>query len=114
LFERTAKYLAPGGQLVFNAFVAKEGFMPTDSARQLAQQCYSSIFTRSEIAAAAGQSFTLETDESVYAYEKAHQQAEAWPPTGWYEDWVGGQDVFDVDRDMSPIELRWLVYRKVS
>jgi hypothetical protein len=26
--------------------------------------------------------------------------------------WVGGQDVFDDGREDSPIELRWLVFRK--
>jgi hypothetical protein len=38
----------------------------------------------------------------------------AWPPTGWFAGWASGLDVFDVPRDESPIELRWLVYRKVG
>jgi len=54
----------------------------------------------------------LVSDESVYEFEKANLPAAAWPPTGWYEGWVSGQDVFDVEREMSPVELRWLVYKK--
>ncbi|MGH3562958.1 MAG: hypothetical protein ACRDTN_14485, partial [Mycobacterium sp.] len=33
-------------------------------------------------------------------------------PTSWYPDWVGGFDVFDVERDSSPAEMPRLVYQK--
>ena len=113
IFELAAQCLAPGGQLVFNAFVAKDSFTPGDATRQLGQQSYSSIFCRSEIAAAVSSlPLKQESDESVYDYEKCHQPEESWPPTVWYENWVNGQDVFDIDRGASPIELRWLVYQK--
>jgi len=113
MFELAVQCLAPGGQLVFNAFVAKDSFTPGEASRQLGQQSYSSIFFRSEISAAvASQPLTQESDESVYDYEKSHQPAESWPPTGWYENWVNGQDVFDIERGASPMELRWFVYRK--
>ena len=36
----------------------------------------------------------------------------AWPPTSWYAGWVTGHDVFGLPRDASPIDMRWLVYRK--
>lgn len=112
MFELAAQCLAPGGQLVFNAFVAKDSFTLGDATRQLGQQSYSSIFCRSEIATAvASLPLTKESDESVYDYEKCHQPEESWPPTGWYENWVNGQDVFDIERGASPIELRWFVYR---
>ena len=65
-------------------------------------------------AAAAGLPLELESDDSVYDYEKAHLPATAWPPTSWYAGWVSGQDVFDVPREASPIELRWLGYRKTA
>lgn len=105
--------LAPGGQLVFNAFLAKPGYSPDDAARELGQQCYTSIFTESEIStAAAGLPLSLVSDDAVYEYEKAHLPQEAWPPTSWYEDWVSGRDVFDVPREQSPIEMRWHVYQK--
>ena len=38
----------------------------------------------------------------------------AWPPMGWYADWVSGLYVFDIVFDESPIEIRWLGYRKVA
>ena len=115
VFSLAAECLSPGGLLVFNAFVARNGYTPDDAARALAQQVYSTIFTREEItAAAAGLPLNLESDDSVYDYEKAHLPATAWPPTSWYEGWVSGQDVFDVPREASPIEMRWLVYRKTG
>ena len=113
LFMLAAKILAPGGCLVLNIFLTKTGYAPNDSARQLGQQFYSSIFTRQEVGIASeGLPISLISDESVYEYEKANLPAAAWPPTSWYEGWVTGQDVFDVERDESPIELRWLVYQK--
>jgi protein-L-isoaspartate O-methyltransferase len=113
LFELAAHCLTPGGQLVFNAFLAKPDYSPDDAARELGQQCYTSIFTGPEIStAAAGLPLSLVSDDSVYGYEKAHLPSTAWPPTSWYEEWVSGQDVFDVPREQSPIEMRWLVYRK--
>ena len=61
-----------------------------------------------------GPPLVLESDDSASDFEKAHLPATAWPPTNWYESWVSGQDVFDVPREASPIELRWLVYRKTG
>jgi SAM-dependent methyltransferase len=113
LFMLAAKILAPGGCLVLNIFLTKTGYALKDSARQLGQQFYSSIFTRQEVdIAAKGLPISLISDESVYEYEKANLPAAAWPPTSWYEGWVTGQDVYDVEREESPIELRWLVYQK--
>lgn len=113
IFILAAKALAPGGCLVLNIFLTKDGYALSDSARQLGQQFYSAIFTRHEVGIAAKDlPISLISDESVYEYEKAHLPAAAWPPTSWYEGWVTGQDVFDVEREKSPIELRWLVYQK--
>lgn len=113
VLELAAHCLSPGGQLVFNAFVAKPGYSPDGPARELGQQCYTSIFTEAEIASAAvGLPLTLVSDDSVYEYEKAHLPQDAWPPTSWYEEWVSGQDVYDVPRGQSPIEMRWRVYRR--
>lgn len=115
VFELASHCLAPGGTLVFNMFLAKDGYTPDDAARQMGQQCYTSIFTRSELAEASAMApLELISDDSVYDYEKAHLPAEDWPPTSWYENWVSGMDVFDVPREQCPIELRWLVYRKAS
>lgn len=102
-------------RLVFNAFLSRHGYVPDDAARQLGQQCYTSIFTPQEMAAAAdGLPVRLVADDSVYDYEKAHLPDGAWPPTSWYSEWITGRDVFDVQREDSPIEMRWLVYQKLA
>jgi len=113
VFELAAHCLAPGGQLVLNAFLARHGYTPDDAARELGQQVYSCMFTRDEISTAAAElPLELLSDDSAYAYEKAHLPDGAWPPTGWYAAWASGLDVFDVEREQCPIELRWLVYKK--
>ena len=113
VFDLASHCLAPGGRLVFNAFVAHRDYTPDEGALQLGQQCYTTIFTQSQMAdALAGFPLTLVSDESVYDYEKEHLPTESWPPTSWYADWVSGQDVFDVPRSDRPIEMRWLVYEK--
>ena len=122
VFELAAECLAPGGQLVFNVFMPRPGYLSDDavselaqSARELAQQVYSGLFTGEEIdIASAGLPLRLMTNDSVYDYEKSNLPAGVWPPTGWYADWVSGMDVFDVPREQSPIEMRWLVYTKTS
>ena len=71
------------------------------------------MFTRDEMAtAAAGFPVTLLADDSVHDYEKAHLPDGAWPPTNWYPNWTAGQDVFDLQREYCPIDMRWLVYQK--
>jgi precorrin-6B methylase 2 len=113
VFELATECLAPGGQLVFNAFLARPGYTPDSTARELGQQCNTMIFTRDEVAgAAADLPLELVDDDSAYEFEKAHLPEGAWPPTGWFEGWASGLDIFDVRREDSPIELRWLVYRK--
>ena len=115
MFELAAACLAPGGRLVFNACLARHGYTPDDAARELGQQMYTSIFTRHEMStAAADLPLKLVADDSVYEYEKAHLPDGAWPPTGWYAEWVSGLDVFDIERENCPIELRWLVYQKTG
>ena len=113
VFTLASKCLAPGGVLVFNSFLAHDEYIADDAALELAQQCYSAIFSRSDLAASsAGLPLVIEREESVLEFEKANSAAESWPPTAWYEGWVSGQDVFDVAREDSPIELRWFVYRR--
>jgi SAM-dependent methyltransferase len=115
VFELAARCLMPGGRLVFNAFLACPGYTPDNAARELGQQVYTTIFTRDELASAAGLlPLALVGDDSVYEYEKTHLPDGAWPPTSWYADWVSGLDVFDVERETSPIEMRWLVYQKAG
>jgi SAM-dependent methyltransferase len=113
VFELATQCLVAGGHLVFNAFVAKPGYTPEDAARELGQQCHTSIFTPQELSAAASAlPLQLVSDDSVYEYEKSHLPEGAWPPTSWYADWVSGRDVFDLPREECPIEMRWLAYQK--
>ena len=113
IFDLAADCLAPGGLLVFNAFLARQGYTPDDAALELGQQCNTMIFTRDELnAAASGLPLDVISDESACEYEKAHLPDGAWPPTSWFDGWANGLDVFDVESEDSPVELRWLVYRK--
>jgi SAM-dependent methyltransferase len=115
VFELAAHCLMPGGRLVFNAFLPRPGYTPDGAARELGQQVYTTIFTRDELARAAGLlPLALVGDDSVYEYEKTHLPDGGWPPTSWYAEWVSGHDVFDVDREVCPIEMRWLVYQKAG
>jgi SAM-dependent methyltransferase len=115
VFELAARCLAPGGRLVFNAFLARGDYRPDDAALELGQQVYTTIFTRDELTSTTAMlPLKLVGDDSVYDYEKTHLPEGAWPPTSWYADWVSGRDVFDVERETSPIEMRWLVYQKAG
>ena len=111
--ELAARCLAPGGRLVMNIFLERDAYVPNDAARQLGQQCYTTLFTRDEVqSAVAGLPLELESDVSVMEFEREHVPDTAWPPTPWYERWISGQDVFEIEAQMSPIEMRWLVYRR--
>lgn len=115
MFELAADCLAPGGRLVLNTFLARHGYTLDDAVRELGQQCNSMTFTRDEVTDAAAQlPLELVADDSAYEYEKAHLSEGAWPPTSWFDGWASGLDVFDVEREESPIELRWLVYQKTN
>jgi 2-polyprenyl-3-methyl-5-hydroxy-6-metoxy-1,4-benzoquinol methylase len=115
MLELAADCLAPGGRLVFNTFLPRQGYIPDNAARELGQQCNTTIFTREELTTAAAQlPLQLIADDAASEYEKAHLPEGAWPPTNWYDTWASGLDVFDVERDESPIELRWLVYQKTE
>jgi SAM-dependent methyltransferase len=115
MFELAAHSLAPGGRLLFNTFLPREGYTPDDAARELGQQCNTMVFTWDEIASAIDLlPVQLVGDDSAYDYEKTHLPEGAWPPTAWFADWASGLDIFDVAREESPIELHWLVYQKAS
>lgn len=115
LFELAVSCLAVGGDLVVNAFIACDGFEPHEAARQMGQQTFTAMFTQDEVdAASAGLPLELVDVTGVYDYEHAHLPTEAWPPTGWYEGWVLGQDAFALSRAEQPVEMRWLVYRRLA
>jgi SAM-dependent methyltransferase len=113
MFERAAKLLAPGGLLLFSLFVPVSGYQPDTLARELSQVFWCSLFTRDELKeASAGLGFSLLTEESVFEYEKKNLPPSAWPPTGWFEEWARGLDLFRLSLGKAPIDLRWVVYRK--
>jgi precorrin-6B methylase 2 len=115
MLELAAHRLTPSGRLVFNIFVARQGYVPDSAARELGQQCNTMIFTRDEITSAANLlPLELIADDSAVEYEKTHLPEGAWPPTNWFANWASGLDVFDVEPEESPVELRWLVYQKSS
>jgi SAM-dependent methyltransferase len=112
LFEQALTWLAPGGHLLFSAFLTGGGYKPDKLARQLSEVMWCGTFTRRELdEAAAGLPLTRISDESAHDYEKEHLPESAWPPTGWYADWAQGLDLFDLPADRSPVDMRWLVYR---
>jgi SAM-dependent methyltransferase len=113
LFELAAGCLAPGGHLVFNTFLPRQGHVLDAATVEFGQQCNNMVFTRDEVTtAAAGLPLEPIADDLASEYEKAHLPEGAWPPTGWFEGWASGLDVFDVEPDDSPIELHWLVFQK--
>lgn len=115
LFEAAAQRLLPGGLLVFNAFLSDSGYKPDDLARQLSQVLWCCLFTRHDLELATqGLPFERLADEDAAEYEKANLPEGQYPSTGWYEGWCKGQDLFDLPAERPPMELRWLVYRKMS
>jgi SAM-dependent methyltransferase len=113
LFDSTAEMLASNGLLAFSTFLSSDGYKPDDLARQLSQVLWCNLFTRRDVAQAQeGMPFERVSDESALEFERANLPPEAWPPTGWFEAWSGGQDLFDLPQGRPPMELRWLVYRR--
>ncbi len=115
LFEAADRLLKPNGTLLFNSFTTLGDYEPEASVRQISEVMWCHIFPRREIQeAAAGLPFVLVSEESTLEYEKSHHPPEQWPPTGWYESWSSGQDMFDLHASQVPVELRWFVYRKLA
>lgn len=115
LFRVAAASLAPGGLLLFNAFLAEAGYKPEELARQLSQTMWCTLFTRRDLDdALEGLPFERVADEPAASYEREHLPDGHYPSTGWFEGWSSGQDLFDLPPDRAPMELRWLLYRKMS
>jgi SAM-dependent methyltransferase len=113
LFEKLADALAPGGLLVFNTFLGKNGYDPDRLARELGYTSFASLFSRADFEFMVNVlPFELVSDESAFEFEKAHTPPAAWPPTTWFESWSQGSNIFDVPPGKAPVELRWLVYRR--
>ncbi len=114
LFQGAADALATDGLLLFNAFIAADGYKPDSLVKEMSQVFWCNAFTRGEIATAMqGLPFAFISDESTHDYEHEHQPKEGWPPTGWFVDWAKGRDLFDLPDGRVPLELRWLCYRRL-
>lgn len=111
-FRRLTVTLRPGGRALLNAFVTASDFRPDATTREAGQVFWSTFFTPSELATAL-RDLPLQTLEDIDAleYEKSHLPPEAWPPTGWYERWARGADVFG-DLPRAAISLRWLLLQR--
>jgi SAM-dependent methyltransferase len=113
LLEHSAEWLAPGGVLLFSAFLSSAGYKPDATAREMSELMWCCVFTRRELEEAVeGLPLARVSDESAFEFEHEHLEPSAWPPTGWYAEWAQGQDLWDVSAEKSPLELRWLVYRR--
>lgn len=115
LFQAAERLLEPGGVLVFNLFLSDGGYKADDLARQVSQVFWCVLFGRRDLEVAVeGLPFERLADESAAEYERTHLPEGQWPSTGWYEGWSGGQDLFDLPAERPPMELRWVVYRKIG
>jgi 2-polyprenyl-3-methyl-5-hydroxy-6-metoxy-1,4-benzoquinol methylase len=105
--------MSGNGLLLFNAFVARNGYRPDLLAKQAGSCVWSTLLTQRELAEIArAVELELLSDDSAVEYEKAHLPAEAWPPTPWYVPWATGYNLFSPVTGTPPIELRWLLYRR--
>ena len=115
VLPRLVRALAPGGRLLFNAFLSEKGYTPDALARQAAPSVWSNFLTRGELVELASDGgITLESDDSCVGYEKEHLPSGAWPPTAWYANWASGHNLFAQSAGHAPIELRWLQYRRAA
>lgn len=113
LLERLSEVVVPGGQLLFNLFLADEGCQLDPLARDVSQVAWSYIYTRDELDEAFSQlPWQRLADESVVEYEHAHLAPEAWPPTGWFVTWATGRAVVPVNQGYPPFELRWILCQR--
>ncbi|MGB3534394.1 MAG: class I SAM-dependent methyltransferase [Microcoleaceae cyanobacterium] len=100
--------IQPGGLLLFNLFVADEGYQPDQKVREMSQVQWSYLITRNELnATLQGLPLNVISDESVYDYERTHLPTGSWPPTSWFEHWCLGRDIFPLQKP--PISLRWIL-----
>jgi SAM-dependent methyltransferase len=112
VFERAERLLAPGGVLLFNAFVSEPDFTPDPLTVELSQYHWCWMLTKDNLAdAAKGLALELEDDIEAFPYERRGQPT--WPPTGWYDNWSHGNDLYGLSMgERGPAVLHWLTYRR--
>jgi SAM-dependent methyltransferase len=114
-FSKLAEALSPGGLVVANVFVVSHWYKPEPLARQIAEAVWSCFYTEQELDFITAElPFEKIADEPALEYEKERQSPKDWPPTPWFEDWANGRNVFETSRGVTtPIDLRWLVFRRL-
>ena len=106
--------ICSGGLLLFNIFLTVDEYVPDELVREMAQLCWSSLFTFDELKTAMeGLPLAIVSNELVIEYERQHLPEAAWPPTSWFESWATGRDVFPLAKAKPPLELRWILCRRV-
>lgn len=113
LLAKMSDVLRSGGLLLFNAFLAVDGYEPDQTVREMAEIAWSSVFTKADLKSAMeGLPLEILSDEQVFEFEKEHLPEEAWPPTGWFINWSTGKDVFPIANGRPPMELRWILCKR--
>ncbi len=112
---KMSDFISSGGLLLFNIFLTVDGYVPDELVQEMAQLSWSSLFTSEELATAMeGLPLAIVSNELVVEYERQHLPESAWPPTGWFQSWATGADVFPIANGRPPIELRWILCRRIS
>ncbi len=112
LLAKTCDYLQRGGMLLFNIFMVNDGYNPEPLDREMSEVTWSTFFTYQDLQTAL-ENLPLEivSNDSVLEFERDRLPSESWPPTGWFENWASGRDVFPLE-EHPPIQLRWLLCRR--
>jgi len=111
LLEKVSKALCQGGLFLFNLFIAHNEYEATPIAREFSEVVWSSMFTHCDLKSAfADLPLEIISNESVFDYEHTHLPVESWPPTGWFENWSQGKDLFRFTD--SQMELRWILCKR--
>ncbi len=110
---RLCELVKVGGWLLFDIFLCVPEYEPTTMVRQLSLVYWTYLVTELELQQVL-QDMPLEliSNESSYQFEKEHSPPEHWPPTGWYENWSTGRNLFPIE-SRPPLELRWLLCRRL-
>lgn len=107
-------FLCSGGLLLFSVFLTADGYEPDSLVREVAQMSWSTLFTPKELAAAMeGLPLVQISNELVFEYEQHNLPSGAWPPTPWFSSWATGRDVFPMANARPPMELRWILCRRL-
>lgn len=114
LMERLSAAIASGGLLLFSTFLAVDSYQPDRLALEISRVTDAFVFTRSQLASALKNlPLQLISDESVVEYEQTHLPPPAWPPTEWFCHWASGRRLFALTGEPPPVELRWILCRRL-